>query len=81
MINLKCLLYAKSCEQKIWRIIARLTTMAALNWIDAEVFQLISCWAEEGIQEQFEGCKHRHYSNISGASCNLVQLQLVDFTV
>ena len=26
-----------------------------LNWTDAEVFQLISCWAEEGIQEQLEG--------------------------
>ena len=28
-----------------------------LNYTDAEVFQLISCWAEEGIQEQLEGCK------------------------
>ena len=33
----------------------------ALNWTDAEVFQLISCWAEEGIQEQLEGCKHNKH--------------------
>ena len=33
----------------------------AVNWTDAEVFQLISCWAEEGIQEQLEGCKHNKH--------------------
>ena len=33
----------------------------ALNWTDAEVFQLISCWAEEGIQEQLEGCKRNKH--------------------
>ena len=35
--------------------------MVAVNWTDAEVFQLISCWAEEGIQEQLEGCKHNKH--------------------
>ena len=29
----------------------------AVNWMDDEMFQLISCWSEEGIQEQLEGCK------------------------
>ena len=29
----------------------------AVKWTDAEVFQLISCWAEEDDQEQLEGCK------------------------
>ena len=29
-----------------------------VNWTDAKVFQLISCWAEEGIQEQLEGCEY-----------------------
>ena len=33
----------------------------AQNWTDAEVFQLISCWAEEGIQEQLEGCKRNKH--------------------
>ena len=33
----------------------------AVNWTDAEVFQLISCWAEEGIQEQLEGCKRNKH--------------------
>ena len=32
-----------------------------LNWTDAEVFQLISCWAKEGIQEQLEGCKRNKH--------------------
>ena len=41
--------------------------MAVLNWTDAEVFQLLSCWAEEGVQEQLEGCKrNKHvYENLS----------------
>ena len=33
----------------------------ALNWTDVEVFQLISCWAEESIQEQLEGCKRNKH--------------------
>lgn len=32
-----------------------------MNWTDAEVFQLISCWAEEGIQEQLEGFKRNKH--------------------
>ena len=29
--------------------------------MDTEVFQLISCWSEEGIQEQLEGCKRNKH--------------------
>ena len=32
-----------------------------VNWMDKEVFQLISCWSEEGIQEQLEGCKRNKH--------------------
>jgi len=41
--------------------------MVALNWTDAEVFQLLSCCAEEGVQEQLEGCKRKKhvYENLS----------------
>ena len=35
--------------------------MAVVNWTDAETFQLINCWAEEGIQEQLEGCKRNKH--------------------
>jgi len=33
----------------------------AVNWTDSEVFLLISCWGEEGIQEQLEGCKRNKH--------------------
>ena len=33
----------------------------AVNWMDTEVFQLISCWSEEGIQEHLEGCKRNKH--------------------
>ena len=32
-----------------------------VNWTDTEVFQLISCWAEEGIQEELEGFKRNKH--------------------
>ena len=32
-----------------------------VNWTDAEVFQLISSWAGEGIQEQLEGFKRNKH--------------------
>ena len=32
-----------------------------VNWTDAEVFQLISSWVGEGIQEQLEGFKHNKH--------------------
>jgi len=39
----------------------------AVNWTDAGIFLLISCWAEEGNQEQLEGCKcNKHiYESLS----------------
>ena len=32
-----------------------------MNWSDKEVFRLISCWSEEGNQEQLEGCKRNKH--------------------
>ena len=30
-------------------------------WSDSEVFKLIDCWGEEGIEEQLEGSKHNKH--------------------
>ena len=29
----------------------------SVNWSDKEVFHLLDCWSEEGIQEQLEGSR------------------------
>ena len=31
------------------------------NWTDREVFRLIDCWSEEGIQEQLEGSRRNKH--------------------
>ena len=33
----------------------------AVNWTNKEVFQLISCWSEEGIPEQLERYKRNNH--------------------
>ena len=33
----------------------------SVNWSDKEVFHLLDCWSEEGIQEQMEGSRHNKH--------------------
>ena len=42
-------------------IVVRVKCNMSANWTDREVFRLINCWSEEGIQEQLEDSRRNKH--------------------
>ena len=46
---------------RVVSIVVHVKCNMSANWTDREVFRLIDCWSEEGIQEQLEGSRRNKH--------------------